>query len=290
MRVLRKLLLLVLFAAILSAGCSRESASSSQPSSTRALRLVSLAPHLTELAFAAGAGKQLVGVVAYSDYPAAARDITRVGDAFNLDFERMAELAPDLVLAWHGGTPTTVIERLQKMGLKVVPVRTVTLEDVAKSLITIGELAGDASLARSRAEAYQAALRQERRDFSEDEQVRVFYQVSLEPLYTPGGPHFISELISLCGGQNIFGDLDLQAAAVSHEAVLSRDPQLIVVGEQWLTETRELWGRFSAMSPPVEGINADLVTRPGLRLAQGAAALCVVIDAARTGPRTQSRN
>lgn len=285
-----KLLPLVLLAAILVAACDSLSQSEPAPATTESPRLVSLAPHLTELVFAAGAGKHLVGAVAYSDYPEAARDVTRVGDAFNLDYERIAELEPDLVLAWQGGTPATVIARLQEMGLEIVTVRTASLEDVAEGLVKIGELAGDARLARSLADTYRAALREEYRDDVEAGRIRVFYQVSLEPLYTPGAPHFISELITLCGGRNIFSDLDVQAAAVSHEAVLSRRPQLIVVGRQWLPETREHWRRFSTISPPVAGIDADLVTRPGLRLAQGAAALCTLFDEARAATGSHARD
>lgn len=244
-------------------------------------RLVSLAPHLTELAFDAGAGGQLIGVVAYSDYPPAARDIARIGDAFNLDYERIAELSPDVVLTWEGGTPPTALERLKKMGFEVVPLSTLRLDDVAEAVIRIGQIAGDPEAALEAAAAYRAALGEVRRVYGDRERIRVFYQVSLEPLYTPGGPHFISELIALCGGLNIFSDLDLQAAAVSHEAVLARNPQLIIVGQQWLSETIEHWRRFSSASPRVTGIDADVVTRPGLRLARGASAICAEIDGVR---------
>lgn len=264
---------------VAACGSSEQATSSSQP--TGHLRIVSLAPHLTELAFAAGAGEQLVGAVAFSDYPAAASSVPRIGDAFNLDYERIAQLSPDLVLAWSGGTPTTTIGHLRAMGLDVRSLQTDSLQDVAERLIELGELSGDAGIARARAAAYRAELRTARRAFHDLAPVRVFYQVSLAPLFTPGGPHFITELIELCGGRNIFSDLRLQAAAVTHEAVLSRSPQLIVVGRQWLASTREHWQRYGIDGPDIVGIDADLVTRPGLRLAQGAQALCVAIDSAR---------
>lgn len=270
-----------MLAAAVVVGCSPAPAPEAQSTPQELPRLISLAPHLTELAFDAGAGGQLVGVVAYSDYPAAAREITRVGDAFNLDYERIAKLAPDVVLAWEGGTPSAVIEQLEKMDLNVVSLRTLRLDDVADAVIRIGQIAGDSEAATRKASDYRAALQDIRSRYADRQRIRVFYQVSLAPLYTPGGPHFISELITLCGGHNIFSDLDAQAAAVSHEAVLAMDPQIIIVGEEWRSETVEHWRRFSSAKPEVAGIDADLVTRPGLRLAEGAAKMCGDIDSVR---------
>ncbi len=246
-------------------------------------RIISLAPHLTELAFAAGAGGQLVGVVAHSDFPAEARYIASIGDAFSLDYERIAALDPDLVLAWDGGTPAAVQERLISMGYRVLPVSIRTLDEVPARLLELATLAGNPDLAASRATRYRKRLRALARKYQESTPVSVFYQISLEPLYTVGGNHFISELIGLCGGQNIFADLEPLAAAVTHEAVLARSPGLVLVGAPWLTPTRELWDRLaeSAGGIAVAGIDADLVTRPGLRLAEGAEQICARLKATR---------
>lgn len=264
-----------------SAACEPQAQKEPVATEPQPPRLVSLAPHLTELAFAAGAGQNLVGAVAYSDFPLAAKAVPRVGDAFNLDYERIAQLSPDQVLAWRGGTPATVIERLQAMGVSVLSLQTDSLQDVATALIQIAEVAGDAPGARRQAEAFLRALEDERRVVAEHARIGVFYQISLEPLYTPGGPHFISELVALCGGRNIFSDLDQAAAAVSQEAVLTREPRLIVVDRQQLEASRDYWRRFSGWQGEIAGIDADVVTRPGLRLAQGAASLCALLDRVR---------
>lgn len=273
-----------LVAGVLLAGCE-PAPTASKAAPTQPERIISLAPHLTELAFAAGAGGRLVGVVAHSDYPAGAGRIASIGDAFSLDYERIAELNPDLVLAWEGGTPASVQERLASMGYRVLPVSIRTLDEVSTRLLELATLAGSYELAASRATRYRERLRALARKYRSGAPVAVFYQISLEPLYTVGGNHFISELIELCGGQNIFADLEPLAAAVTHEAVLARSPGLVLVGTPWLIPTRELWGRLaeSAGGIAVAGIDPDLVTRPGLRLAEGAEQICARLNSSRAG-------
>lgn len=244
-------------------------------------RIISLAPHLTELAFAAGAGERLVGVVAYSDFPPEAAAIPGIGDAFNLDYERIAELEPDLVLSWEGGTPARVEERLAGMGIEILPVSIRTLEDIPVRLIELAYLAGEPEPATRRANDFRRRLETLASGISRGPPVAVFYQISLDPLYTVGGSHLISEMIALCGGRNIFADLEPLAAAVSHEAVLARSPAIVLVGRPWLEDTRELWSRLtrSAEAVRVAGIDPDLVTRPGLRMAAGAEQVCARLAA-----------
>lgn len=277
-------LLPTLACAVLLSGCAPD-ADPTPRSTTEGPRVVSLAPHLTELAFSAGAGERLVGVVEYSDFPEAARRIPRVGDAFNVDFERLGELAPDLILAWKSGTPAPVRERLEALGYEVVVLETITLEDVPERLIELGQLIGDEKTARTRADRYRHLLRLLRSESKRGAGPGVFYQISLDPLYTVGGKHYISEIIGLCGGQNIFADIETPAAAVSHEAVLARNPQIILTDRRYLVETRAAWSRFMSLGATrnagVHGIDADLVARPTLRLADGARQVCAAIGTAR---------
>ena len=245
-------------------------------------RVVSLAPHLTELVFSAGAGDRLVGVVAYSDYPEVARDIPRIGDAFNVDFERLAALSPDLVLAWKSGTPMPVRDRIEDLGFEVLVLETLTLEDVAERLIELGGLIGDEQVARARAEIYREVLRSLRAQSQTSAVQSVFYQISPDPLYTVGGKHYISEIIELCGGRNVFSDLQTPAAAVSHEAVLALDPDIILTDQRYIDQTLATWAKFSSLKAGgVQSIDGDLVTRPTLRLADGARQVCAAIRSAR---------
>lgn len=284
MTLLLRRTLMALICCVWAAACVPENKSPRRTTSA-APRVVSLAPHLTELVYSAGAGDRLVGVVAYSDYPEAARSIPRIGDAFNVDFERLAELAPDFVLAWKSGTPVPVRNRLEELGFKVLVLETLTLEDVPQRLVELGQLIGNEEIARTRAAEYREVLRSLREPSRSGSDISVFYQISLDPLYTVGGRHYINEIIRLCGGRNVFEDLGTPAAAVSHEAVLARDPEIILSDQRYLDETVATWAKFSSLKATrkkgLHGIDADLVTRPTLRLADGARQVCAAIRPAR---------
>ena len=120
-------------------GC--QEAQETDPPAATASRIVSLAPHVTELVYAAGAGDRLVGVVEYSDYPAEAQELPLIGDAFRLDYEAVAQLQPDLVLAWQSGTPRETRDRLRSLGYRVVELEPASLEDIVRELRAVGRLA-----------------------------------------------------------------------------------------------------------------------------------------------------
>ena len=195
-------------------------------------RVVSLAPHLTELAFEAGIGGLLVGVVEWSDYPAAARDLPRIGDAFRFDLERILRMEASHALAWGGGTPPGAIARLRDLGLDVVVIEIRTLEEIGHAIERLGQLGAEQAVAAQRAAAFRRRLLQFEQDAADGQPiVEVFYQVSQKPLFTLGGRHVINEVFGLCGARNLFGDLDTEAASVDLEAVLARDPPAMVIGK-----------------------------------------------------------
>ncbi len=253
-----------------------------------ATRVVALAPHLTELVFAAGAGTSLVGRDSWSDHPLGARAATDVGDAFRLDLERLIVLRPDLVLAWGGGTPQATIDKLRALRLRVVVLEPRSLDDPARHLELIGTLTGHAADAGLAARGYRAALAALRARYAQATPLRVFYQVNEQPLYTVNGHAPLGQVIALCGGVNPFAALDALAPVVSEEAVIAADPQLIMsaAGEGGsVAALRARWGRWSALAATRRGafvaLDADLVTRPGPRLPEGAAAVCAALEAER---------
>lgn len=248
-------------------------------------RIVSLAPHLTELVFDAGAGDMLVGAVDYSDHPPAARDVPRVGDAFRVDRERLAELAPDLVFAWQGGTPAAVIGQLREDGYDVRVFETSEPEDVAATLVDIGNLTGEPELATVRAREYLDELEILRKRYANRRLVTVFVQVAPRPLYTVNDRQIIGRVVSLCGGRNIFAELDDLAPLVSEEAVVAADPEVIIATARASEDVFARWRRFTSLAA-VRGdqlhyLDPDLVSRPTLRLAEGARMACEKIDQAR---------
>ena len=250
-----------------------------------ATRVVALAPNLTELMFAVGAGQSLVGVSAYSNHPPAALELPLVGDAFMIDQEQLALLEPDLLLVWQSGTPTHVVDELRSMGYRVESIRTRSLEDIADAMLRIGALTGHSEEATRVAKSYQAGVRSLSDQYSGKESLRVFYQISSRPLYTVNGEHYVSELIEICGGHNVFTDLNDLAPTVDVEAVIETDPEVMLAsmdaGDDAFTE----WKRWPHLTANRMGnhflLPADEVGRATPRLVIAGEAICAALDTAR---------
>lgn len=254
---------------------------------TPAQRIVSLAPHVTELLFAAGAGNHVVGVVSYSDYPAAARAIARVGGYQSLDLEAIVALHPDLVVGWQSGNHPGHLDRLRALGISVYLTEPRQLQQVADNIRRLGRLAGTDTKAAAAADAFMRRVDGLRRRHAARPTLSVFYEVWNQPLMTVNGAHLISEVIHLCGGQNAFGDLDSLVLHIDTETVLQRNPDVILASgmdeerPQWLDEWRD-WPQLAA----VQGdrllfIPPDLLQRATPRILDGAARLCRLMEQAR---------
>ncbi len=277
---------LLLLLALLCGACEKPAAAAPEAVAT-AQRIVSLAPHLTEMTYAAGAGSQLVAVVEFSDYPAAARQLPRIGDSFRIDYERLAGLQPDLILAWQSGNPAAVITRLQELGYRVEAFMPRQLDDVADDLQRIGDLAGTTAQASESAADFRRRLQLLRERYRDARPVRVFYQVSAQPLITVSDEHFIGQVVRLCGGQNVFADFPQLVPVVSLEAVLDREPEVILAGASAAGDDAGLghWARWPSL-PAVRqdqlyAVPADFMSRAGPRLLAGAEAVCRALDVAR---------
>ncbi len=252
-----------------------------------ARRIVSLAPHITETLFAAGAGDRLVGTVDYSDYPEAARRLPRVGGYSNLNLEAIVAAKPDLVIGWQTGNSPAQIERLRKLGIPVFLSQPDRIEDVARDLEKFGALAGTGRIADAAAADFRARLETLRSRYGNRPAVRTFYEIWRQPLMTVGGRQIISNVIRLCGGENIFASLQPMAPTVSTEAVLAADPEVIVasgMGEarpEWLDD----WKRWPKLTAAARGnlffIPPDLIQRHTPRLLDGAERMCKDLETAR---------
>lgn len=251
-----------------------------------ATRIVSLAPDLTELTFDVGAGSALVGASRYSDHPAAAKKLPRIGDAFQFDTERIVALQPELVLAWQTGTPDAVIQRLRALKLPVLVIGAHRLSDIAANLQLLGEVTGHATQARAAAVRFLEGLQQLRDHYAADRPVRVFYEISATPFYTVGGTQLVSRAIAVCGGRNIFAELKAPAAVVNLGSILERDPQAIVTGEAPGAAARlQEWRRWPDVSAVRHGnlfaVGEALVSATP-RLLDATAELCRDLDQARS--------
>jgi iron complex transport system substrate-binding protein len=250
-----------------------------------AKRIVSLAPFLTELTYSAGAGKRLVGVSAYSDFPPEARTLPQVGTAMGPEIEALASLRPDLVLAWEDSIRPGDIERIERLGAPVFVARAKRLDDVPRLLEAVGLLAGlDVA---GTADGYRSRLAALRATHAKRRRVRVFVEVWHRPLTTIAGAHWINEALALCGGDNVFGELPMVAPVVSWEELYARDPEMIVGAGTDGGEAafRANWSQRASLSAVRAGrlayVDADTLQRPTLRLAQGVASVCAALERAR---------
>lgn len=254
-------------------------------SATNHSRIVTLAPNLTELVFAAGAGEFLVGVSAYSNYPPAVTGLPVVGDAFTIDQEKLALLKPDLLLAWRSGTPAHLVDELRRAGYAVEIIRTQNLGDISAALRQIGKLTGRPYYAAGAADEFDAGLRLLGQKHAGSERIRVFYQVSKRPLYTVSNSHFVSELISLCGGENVFADLDELAPGIDVEAVIDRDPEVMLAAEDAGPDAFGEWDRWPNIASNRYGnrflLPGDEISRPTPRVLTAGAAICDALQSAR---------
>lgn len=252
-----------------------------------ARRVVALAPHAVELLYAAGGGERLIAAVDFSDYPAAAKALPRVGGSAGLDLEHIIALKPDLVVAWASGNPRRVIERLRALGFKIFLSEPRRLADIASNIERLGTLTGTEARARESAAHFTRQYQELAARYAKAPLVRVFYQVLDPAIVTLNGDHLVSEVGRLCGGQNVFEKLPKLDPVVNEEAVLQANPEVIIASgtdESW-KRWRERWrGRTELAAVRFNSlyfISADILHRQSPRVLEGAQRLCADFDEAR---------
>jgi iron complex transport system substrate-binding protein len=252
-----------------------------------ARRVISLAPHLTELMFAIGAGDRVVGTVEYADFPAAALQVPRVGDSALLDLERIVAMKPDLLLVWRHGNSPQQLQRLAALKLPTYASEARTLADIARTLRDLGVLAGVQARAEQRTAAFESTVSDLRARYSGRRRIDVFYQIWNQPLITVNGDHLISQVLELCGARNVFATERLLTPTVTEEAVLLADPDAIVAGwsDSFGQPPLDGWRRLRALRAARQGhllqVDPDLLHRQSDRVALGARELCDKLDAVR---------
>ncbi|MFZ4833432.1 vitamin B12 ABC transporter substrate-binding protein BtuF [Rouxiella sp. Mn2063] len=246
-----------------------------------AQRVVSLAPNLTEMAFAAGIGDKLVGVSAYSDYPSAAKRIEQVANWQGVNVERILALKPDLILAWRGGNPQRPLDQLASFGIKVLYLDPQTIEQVAQALDQLATYSATPQLATQTAEQIRQQQQALVARFARRTPVPVFIQFGTQPLFTAGSATLHSQIVTLCGGKNVFADSHVPWPQVSREQVLMRHPQAIVItgSQQQAQDISAFWK--PALNLPIIALNPDWFSRAGPRIMLAAQQLCLKLDKSR---------
>lgn len=255
-----------------------------------AKRIITLAPNLAELVFAAGAGEKLAAVVEYSNYPAQVQKIPRVGDAFRIDLERIVEIAPDLVIAWRSGNPQTALQKLEQLGINVWQIEITQPEEIAKAVKNISVAAGTQDYGLPSARRLQEKLARLKLDNANKSTVGYFYQVSPRPLYTINGQHIISRSLEICGGQNVFADLPTLAPQISREAVVLADPQAMIAPEtpedQLALAVWHDWPHLQAVqNTTMLYLPADEISQATPRLLDSIDLACKLLDGVRNPVR-----
>jgi iron complex transport system substrate-binding protein len=258
-------------------------------------RIISLAPGTTAMLYAAGAGHCLVGTIAHSDEPAEAASVKVVGDAETLDFEQLVALRPTVVVVAVDVVQRVRIDRLRALKIPVYRVHVTKLTGMPESLRRLGALTGTSAEAVRAAAALDAELARIGATYRGRKDVRVLYQIWDQPIYTIGGKHMITDALALCGATNVFAELTTAAPAVTREAAVLRDPDLILASappgaaDGWLAE----WQKFPAMAAVRERhlVNYvdERIDRMGPSVIPATANLCAVIDQARNGPTPVTR-
>ncbi|WP_434033439.1 cobalamin-binding protein [Cupriavidus sp. a3] len=257
-----------------------------------ARRVISLAPHVTEMIFAAGGGDRIVGTVHYSDYPPQARDIPRVGDNKALDLERIAALKPDLIVVWRHGNAQKQTDRLRALGLPLFYSEPRKLASIPENVEKLGTLLGTEATARRAADSFRQQVETLRKSYAARPPVTVFYQVWQQPLMTLNGQHLVSDMLALCGGRNLFGAETPLVPTVSVEAVVAGNPEAMLTAGMGATRSDQplpdyaMWQRWKQITAVARNnlfvIDGDLVNRAGPRVVQGIEQICKDLDVARS--------
>ena len=260
-----------------------------------AARIVSLAPHATELLYAAGAAPALVGVLMHSDWPPEARELPRVGDAAALDIERIVALKPDLVVTWPYTVPAQVAQ-LRSFGIPVYTTDARAIDNITDDVERLATLAGTSAAAAPVVATMRARTAALDRRRAGARVMRVFYQLGDKPMYTVGGPQLITQALRACGGDNVFGAVEIAAPLVNIEAVLAARPQVILAGTEYARRPAWLdaWQAWPALPAVQAGnlytVDAMLLHRPGPRFLDGVEQICLTLDRARAALAKSARS
>ncbi|MGB7757202.1 MAG: cobalamin-binding protein [Salinisphaera sp.] len=258
-----------------------------------AQRIVALTPHLVENLFTAGLGDRVVGAVRDSNYPAAATRIPRIGGYNSLSLEAIVAKKPDLVVAWAEGGSPDIIRRLRALGIAVYVDDPHRLSGIARTIRDLGTLGGTADRADRAASTFEHRIATLRQRYARRRPVSLFWEVWSDPLRTLSNAGMTGAVIRLCGGDNVFARAATLAPQVSIESVIARDPQAIVASG--VAETRPRWTIYWQQWPAISAVAhdhfvtvpADLISRPTVRLAKGAADLCRGLDRVRAAGSKQ---
>ena len=247
-------------------------------------RVISLAPHITELAYAAGLGDKLIAVSEYSDYPPQAKSLEKVSNHQGIKIERIIALQPDLVIAWPGGNPVKELDKLKAFNINLYSVNTKSLEDIAMHIEALSQYAQDPTIGQKAAKNFREQLIKLRQDYKVDFPVSYFYQLSDQPLMTVAKNHWPSEVFSFCGGVNVFKNSPVPYPQVGKEQVILKNPDVIFSSQH--SSAISLWSGWkqqmtASQKNYIWPLNSDWLNRPTPRTINALKEVCTYFETVR---------
>ncbi|MFJ2324058.1 cobalamin-binding protein [Pseudomonas sp. NPDC087817] len=242
------------------------------------LRVVSLAPSLSEIVVELDSADLLVGVLDAGERPAAIAGVPSVGRYGQLDMEQLLSLKPDLLLLWPGSVGPAQRDQLKRLNIPTFVAEPHSLEQLSGQIEAIAAQLGRPERGLKLAADLRKTLDDLRQRYRRDTPLKVFYQVWDKPLYTVGGGQIISDALQVCGARNVFADLSLPAPQVSIEAVLQRNPEVILASDQAQLSAWKSWPQVAAVTQGKLLLVTDKgLERPSGQMIDATAKLCHLI-------------
>ncbi|MGY0616662.1 vitamin B12 ABC transporter substrate-binding protein BtuF [Vibrio sp. FJH11] len=250
-----------------------------------AQRVISLAPHATELAYAAGLGNKLIAVSEMSDYPAQVNTLEKVSNYQGIKLERIIALQPDLVIAWPAGNPAKELEKLKQFDIPIYYSSTGSLQDIANNIEQLSQYSENPQVGQKAADNFRSQLTALKQKYNTENKVRYFYQLSEKPIITVAGKNWPSEVFTFCGGENIFTDSGSPYPQVSIEQVITRQPEVIFTSRHAMSNDG-MWSEWKNELPALKNghiwsLNADWINRPTPRTLNAITQVCEHFESVR---------
>jgi iron complex transport system substrate-binding protein len=248
------------------------------------VRIVSLAPSITETLFAVGLDQEIVGVTPFCDYPAQAKGKAKVGYA-SPNIETIVALKPDLVLAPREFMRADILTKLEQLKITTFILDAKSIEEIPSHVQTLGRIVDRTQEADRVATGIRQRFAEIKARMEPLARPRVLYVLNTTPFITVGPGSYIHQLIELAGGANVAAGARAPYPRLNLEAVLKEDPQILVfpVGSaEGIPESEQKqWQRWTSMSAVKQGrfhtVSSELLNRPGPRIVEGLEALARII-------------
>ena len=250
-----------------------------------AQRVISLAPHATEIAYAAGLGDKLIAVSEMSDYPEQANKLEKVSNYQGIKLERIIALRPDLVIAWPSGNPAKELEKLAQFDVPIYYSTSSSLMDIANNIEQLSQYSENPQIGQKAADDFRTQLKVLQDKYNTEDKVRYFYQLSEKPIITVAGKNWPSEVFSFCGGENIFSSAGSPYPQVSIEQIITRQPDVIFTSRHAMSSDG-MWSEWKNEVPALKdghiwSLNADWINRPTPRTLNAITEVCDYFESVR---------